>query len=150
MNMPRLLVAVFSIMLSIGVIPAAQAALFSLAFYEETGNINSADPGPGLNNFFDDYTFVGGGTFEIEDTAVGPDELVPFSSGDFLNFSITLSLSDTKTGIDSASQRKGDYYSMTQALLSSFVYSVAVPVDHEPCVQAHQIHLVVVVRQALA
>lgn len=94
MNMPRLFVGLFSIMLTTGVIPTAQAALFSIAFYEETGDINVADPGPGLNNFFDDYTSVGGGTFEISNTAVEPNALVAFSSTDFLNFSITLSLFD--------------------------------------------------------
>lgn len=105
MNMPRLSVALFSFMLSIGEIPDAQAALFSISFYEETGDINSADPGPGLNNFFDDYTFTGGGTFEILNTAIGPDGLVPFGSGDFLNFSISISLFDDPlvTGADGAS-----------------------------------------------
>ena len=72
---------------------STQAALFSISFYEETGNINDADPGPGLHNFFDDYTHVGGGTFEIADSAVSPNNLVAFSSPDFLNFSINLNLS---------------------------------------------------------
>lgn len=93
MNMTRLFGALFSITLTVGVIPAAQAAIFSIGFYEQTGNINEADPGPGLHNFFDDYTFVGGGTFEIADSAVTPNNLVAFSSSDFINFSISLGLS---------------------------------------------------------
>lgn len=93
MNIPRPFVALISIILTIGVIPAAQAAFFSIAFYEETGNINEADPGPGLNNFFDDYTFVGGGSFEIANSAVTPNNLVAFSSSDFIDFSISLGLS---------------------------------------------------------
>ena len=106
MNMPRLFVALFPIMLTIGVMPTAHAAIFSIAFYEETGNINIADTGPGQNNLFDDYTHVGGGTFEISDSAVGPNALVAFSSPDFLNFSISLvglSTGDSSTftlGID--------------------------------------------------
>ena len=104
MNIPHLVVSLLPIMLTIGVMPAAHAAVFSIAFYEETGNVNDADPGPGLNNFFDDYTSVGGGTFEISNTAVEPNALVAFSSPDFLNFSITLSLFDdpTVTGKDSS------------------------------------------------
>ena len=90
MNMPRLFFVLLPLMLTIGIMPTTHAAVFSIDFYEESGNINIADPGPGQNNLFDDYASVGGGTFEIAESAVTPDNLVAFSSTDFLDFSISL------------------------------------------------------------
>ena len=78
----------------------AQAALFAITFHEQTGDI-----GQNGHNFFDDYTFVGSGIFEIADSAVTPDNLVMFSDPEFLSFEASLSLStgDSSTftlGID--------------------------------------------------
>lgn len=86
----HLIIVILLAIISIFTTPIARAALFSISFYEETGNINNADPGPGIHNLFDDYTYVGGGTFEIADIAVAPNSLVAFSSPNFLNFSINI------------------------------------------------------------
>jgi hypothetical protein len=78
----------------------AQAALFAITFHEQTGDI-----GQNGHNFFDDYTFVGSGIFEIADIAVTPLNLVMFSDPEFLSFEASLSVStlDSSTftlGID--------------------------------------------------
>ncbi len=84
----------------VAVAPTTQAALFSITFHEQTGDI-----GQNGHNFFDDYTFVGSGIFEIADIAVTPDNLVMFSDPEFLSLEASLSLStgDSSTftlGID--------------------------------------------------
>lgn len=88
MNKFHVFLALFSYLFAPGILSTAEAALFSITFYEQTGN-------PNLNghNFFDDYTFVGAGTFEIEDTAVAPNNLVMFSDPAFLSFTASLALS---------------------------------------------------------
>jgi hypothetical protein len=88
-------------LLAVSILPSAQAASFSINFYEQRGNINENG-----HNFFDDYTYVGGGTFEISDSAVMPDNLVMFSDPEFLSFETSftgLSTGDMSTftlGID--------------------------------------------------
>jgi hypothetical protein len=86
MKKSHLFVALFSGMLALGMLPTAQAALLSITFYEQTGDI--AENG---HNLFDDYTLAGGGTFEIADIAVFADSLVLFSDPNFLSFEATLS-----------------------------------------------------------
>ena len=57
----------------------AQAANYSVIFYEFGGS--------GGGNFFDDYAFAGAAVFEIDDSAVTPDNLVLFSDKDgFLRY----------------------------------------------------------------
>jgi len=61
------------------------AATYSITFYEFTGS------GIGGLNINDDYTVAGAATFEIKDTAVGPNNLVLFSdSANFLAFDATM------------------------------------------------------------
>jgi len=67
-------------------LPTAQAATFSITFFENTNRLAN-------NNLFDDYTDVGGGPFEIADSAVTPDNLVMFSDPEFLSFEASLSVS---------------------------------------------------------
>jgi hypothetical protein len=79
-------------------LPTAQAATFTITFFQNTNPLAKT-------NLFDDYTEVGGGTFEIADSAVTPDNLVMFSDPDFQSFEASLSLStgDSSTftlGID--------------------------------------------------
>ena len=86
MKKSHLFVALYFGISALCIIPTAQAALLSITFYEQTGDI--AENG---HNFFDDYTLAGGGTFEIADIAVFADSLVLFSDPNFLSFEATLS-----------------------------------------------------------
>lgn len=79
-------IALYSGMLALCMLPTAQAALLSITFYEQTGDISENG-----HNFFEDYTLAGSGTFEIADIAVTADNLVLFSDSNFLSFEATLS-----------------------------------------------------------
>ena len=63
------------------------AAFFTISFFELTGTRLDGD------NFFDDYTLAGVGTFEILDSAVTQNNLVMFSDPAFLSFDLSITLS---------------------------------------------------------
>jgi hypothetical protein len=100
MNTIRLIIALHLAVLSVITTPVARSASFSMAFYEETGDLNQNG-----HNFFDDYTFAGGGTFEINDSAVVPNNSVLFSDSAFVSFEASF------TGLSTASS--GDITTFT-------------------------------------
>lgn len=90
MNRANVKGGVYACLISLAAVaPTTQAAFFSITFHEETGDV-----GQNGHNFFDDYTFVGSGIFEIADIAVTPLNLVMFSDSEFLSFEASLSLSE--------------------------------------------------------
>lgn len=75
--------------LSVGFLAAASlthvnAAVISIELYELTGTVADGD------NFFDDYTLIGSGSFAIADVAIGPDALILFNDPNFLFFNLML------------------------------------------------------------
>jgi hypothetical protein len=72
----------FTFMTYLVSIPANATTSYSVTFYERTGSA--------FTNLFTDYVTSGKATFEINDSAVSPNNLVLFKDSDFLAFDASL------------------------------------------------------------
>lgn len=87
LSQPRMLCACMCMLFVVLISPTAQAATYTISFYES--NVNGAAI---CSNLYTGCTFVGQGTFEIADSAVSPNNLVMFGDPEFLAFDVSLSL----------------------------------------------------------
>lgn len=81
---PRLLAVLATVSLVCSPIWPVNAAIFSIELYELTGTVADGD------NFFDDYTLIGTGHFEIAAGGIAPNNLVLFDDANFLFFNLRL------------------------------------------------------------